>query len=202
MAPDRAARLRPGARASGSRTAARSSRPSSSSATASSRSTRSATRTCGCSTARTATSSALRPDGRVRRSIARSFRAAPELLAFTNDLFSSIDTGAARRRLPVHVARSVPGGAAEGAPGGRLDLVAASEHASAAAAIAAGGGAAPRRRRGARPPDRPAAAGSSRRHRHPVQVALEPSRDRVGARITRDSRPTSTRASGSSTRTK
>ena len=40
--------------------------------------------------------SALRPAGKVRRSISRSFRAAPELLAFTNDLFASIDTSAPR----------------------------------------------------------------------------------------------------------
>ncbi len=40
--------------------------------------------------------STLRPTGTVRRSISRSFRAAPQLLAFTNDLFSSIDTSAAR----------------------------------------------------------------------------------------------------------
>jgi ATP-dependent helicase/nuclease subunit A len=38
----------------------------------------------------------LRPGGDVRRSIARSFRAAPELLAFANDLFASVDTSAAR----------------------------------------------------------------------------------------------------------
>ncbi|RPJ73176.1 MAG: hypothetical protein EHM24_08405, partial [Acidobacteria bacterium] len=34
---------------------------------------------------------ALRPGGRVRRSISRSFRSAPELLAFTNDVFGAID---------------------------------------------------------------------------------------------------------------
>ncbi len=38
----------------------------------------------------------LRPAGKVRRSISQSFRSVPELLAFTNDLFSSIDTSAAR----------------------------------------------------------------------------------------------------------
>jgi ATP-dependent helicase/nuclease subunit A len=79
----------------------------------------------------------LRPDGRVRRSIARSFRAAPELLAFTNDLFSSIDTSAPRAdafrfsvrdRFPVET----PGGA-----GGRLNLVAASGTTAAAATTAA-----------------------------------------------------------------
>jgi ATP-dependent helicase/nuclease subunit A len=41
--------------------------------------------------------SALRPAGKVRRSISRSFRAAPGLLAFTNDLFASIDTATPRR---------------------------------------------------------------------------------------------------------
>ena len=40
--------------------------------------------------------SALRPGGRVRRSISRSFRSAPALLAFANDLFGAMD--AAERR--------------------------------------------------------------------------------------------------------
>ena len=80
---------------------------------------------------------ALRPDGRVRRSIARSFRAAPELLAFTNDLFSSIDTAVpradafrftARDRFPVETPE-------EGS--GRLSLVAAADTTAAAAVIAA-----------------------------------------------------------------
>ena len=58
---------------------------------------------------------ALRPDGRVRRSIARSFRAAPELLAFTNDLFSSIDTSATRAdAFRFTAARSLSGGDAGG----------------------------------------------------------------------------------------
>jgi ATP-dependent helicase/nuclease subunit A len=81
--------------------------------------------------------SALRPDGRVRRSIARSFRAAPELLAFTNDLFSSVDSSVkrgdafrftARDRFPV----DAPAG-----PSGRLHLVAASDASGAAERIAA-----------------------------------------------------------------
>ena len=71
--------------------------------------------------------SSLRPDGRVRRSIARSFRAAPELLAFTNDLFASVDASVrrgdafrftARDRFPVEA----PGGG-----DGRLRLVAAAD---------------------------------------------------------------------------
>jgi ATP-dependent helicase/nuclease subunit A len=40
--------------------------------------------------------SGLRPAGKVRRSISRSFRAAPGLLAFTNDLFASMDTATPR----------------------------------------------------------------------------------------------------------
>jgi ATP-dependent helicase/nuclease subunit A len=81
--------------------------------------------------------SALRPDGRVRRSIARSFRAAPELLAFTNDLFSSVDSSVrrgdafrftARDRFPV----DTPTG-----PSGRLHLVAAGDPSGAAETIAA-----------------------------------------------------------------
>src|SRR6185437_162038 len=39
---------------------------------------------------------ALRPAGSSRRSIARSFRAVPELLAFVNDLFSEIGRNATR----------------------------------------------------------------------------------------------------------
>jgi ATP-dependent helicase/nuclease subunit A len=80
--------------------------------------------------------SALRPAGRVRRSIARSFRSAPELLAFTNDLFSSIDTAAPRPdafryadrdRFPVEAAQS---------GGERLGLIATATTAAAAAAMA------------------------------------------------------------------
>ncbi len=76
--------------------------------------------------------SSLRPDGRVRRSIARSFRAAPELQVFTNDLFSSVDTSVeradafrftARDRFPVD---APPCGS------GRLRLIAAADEAEAA----------------------------------------------------------------------
>jgi ATP-dependent helicase/nuclease subunit A len=81
--------------------------------------------------------SALRPDGKVRKSIARSFRAAPELLAFTNDLFSSIDTSVkrpdafrftSRDRFPVDTSSSGDG---------RLRLVASADTLSAAAVISA-----------------------------------------------------------------
>jgi ATP-dependent exoDNAse (exonuclease V) beta subunit len=60
---------------------------------------------------------ALRPGGNVRRSIARSFRSVPALLAFTNDLFGAVDKVQARSdafryapidRFPVHLATSVP----------------------------------------------------------------------------------------------
>jgi ATP-dependent helicase/nuclease subunit A len=81
--------------------------------------------------------SALRPAGRVRRSISRSFRAAPALLAFTNDLFASMDSSAPRAdafrytdrdRFPV-----------ESAPTGSdaLGVVAAQAAPAAAAAVAA-----------------------------------------------------------------
>jgi ATP-dependent helicase/nuclease subunit A len=79
---------------------------------------------------------ALRPAGRVRRSISRSYRAAPELLAFTNDLFASIDTSGRRPdafrytqrdRFPVEL----PGGDSD-----RLGLVAASTGPAAAEAVA------------------------------------------------------------------
>jgi len=81
--------------------------------------------------------SALRPDGKVRRSIARSFRAAPELLAFTNDLFSSIDTSVKRPdafrftprdRFPVE---------APAPAGDRLRLIAAGDTLAAADIVAA-----------------------------------------------------------------
>jgi ATP-dependent helicase/nuclease subunit A len=81
--------------------------------------------------------SSLRPDGRVHRSIARSFRAAPGLLAFTNDLFASVDALAgradafrfsARDRFPVEAA---------GGGDGRLRLVAASDEQQAARMTAA-----------------------------------------------------------------
>jgi ATP-dependent helicase/nuclease subunit A len=81
--------------------------------------------------------SALRPDGRVRRSIARSYRARPALLAFTNDLFSSIDTSVARADAFRFTSRDqFPLDGAE-RRGGRLQLVAAPDTTSTAAIIAA-----------------------------------------------------------------
>ena len=80
---------------------------------------------------------ALRPDGRVRRSIARSFRAAPALLAFTNDLFSSIDTTVARADAFRFTARDRFPVETPDQGTGRLNLVAAPDTTGAAAAIAA-----------------------------------------------------------------
>lgn len=79
---------------------------------------------------------ALRPDGKVRRTIARSFRAVAELQAFTNDLFASIDTSVKRPdafrftasdRFPVDAPQ---------AGGDRLGLIAAAGTQASAAAIA------------------------------------------------------------------
>ncbi len=81
--------------------------------------------------------SALRPDGRVRRSIARSYRATPELLAFTNDLFSSIDTSVARADAFRFTARDRFPEEAPEQRGGRLHLVAAPDLVSTAAIVAA-----------------------------------------------------------------
>ncbi len=81
--------------------------------------------------------SALRPDGRVRRSIARSYRAMPELLAFTNDLFSSIDTSVPRADAFRFTARDRFPEEAPAQRGGRLHLVAAADTASTAAIVAA-----------------------------------------------------------------
>ena len=75
---------------------ARSSRRSSSSATASSRSTASATPTSRCCSEAARHLEALRPDGDVRRSISRSFRSVPALLAFVNDVCHDIDKAPAR----------------------------------------------------------------------------------------------------------
>ena len=61
-------------------------RRSSSSATGSSRSTPSATPTCRCCEDASRYIEALRPGGDVRRSISRSFRSVPALLAFVNDV--------------------------------------------------------------------------------------------------------------------
>ncbi|HEX7486875.1 MAG TPA: UvrD-helicase domain-containing protein [Vicinamibacterales bacterium] len=80
---------------------------------------------------------ALRPDGKVRRSIARSFRAAPELLAFTNDLFSSIDSSVKRADAFRFTARDrFPVGTSSPASG-RLGLIAAGDTLAAADIIAA-----------------------------------------------------------------
>jgi ATP-dependent helicase/nuclease subunit A len=80
--------------------------------------------------------SALRPDGRVRRSIARSYRAAPELLAFTNDLFSSIDTSVARADAFRFTSRDRFPEETPEQRGGRLHLVAASDITTTAAIVA------------------------------------------------------------------
>jgi ATP-dependent helicase/nuclease subunit A len=81
--------------------------------------------------------SALRPDGRVRKSIARSFRAAPELLAFTNDLFSSIDTSVKRADAFRFTSRDRFPVDASSPDESRLRLVAAADTLSAASIIAA-----------------------------------------------------------------
>ena len=82
---------------------------------------------------------ALRPGGDVRRSISRSFRAVPALLAFTNDLFGATDKTARRAdafrygasdRFPVHLATSVPISSCA------LGVAAAATGAEAAAAVA------------------------------------------------------------------
>ncbi len=81
--------------------------------------------------------SSLRPDGRVRRSIARSFRAAPDLLAFTNDLFASIDSSVRRADAFRFTARDrFPVEAAAGG-GGRVRLLAAADERQAARMTAA-----------------------------------------------------------------
>ncbi len=81
--------------------------------------------------------STLRPDGRVRRSIARSFRSAPELLAFTNDLFASIETPVGRSDAFRFTARDrFPVSAPAGGPG-RLRLIAAADETEAARLTAA-----------------------------------------------------------------
>ncbi len=83
---------------------------------------------------------ALRPDGDVRRSISRSFRSVPALLAFVNDVCRDMDKAPARRdafqygeedRFPID---------ADGAPQapGALGLIVA-RHAGGCAATARGG---------------------------------------------------------------
>ena len=77
---------------------AASARRSSSSATASSRSTASATPTWPCSTTRRWKSARCGPTAHPLRSITRSFRSVPALLAFVNDLFGEIAAGGEDRR--------------------------------------------------------------------------------------------------------
>jgi len=93
---------------------------------------------------------ALRPGGTARRSIARSFRAVPELLAFVNELFAEIGRNARRvddfkydeaDRFPVDPADTVvppkPAIAGEGGEGGPLGLVVGPDAEHCAASVAA-----------------------------------------------------------------
>ena len=68
---------------------------------------------------------ALRPEGGVRRAISHSFRAAPALLAFVNDLFGAVEKADrprdgfrydARDRFPVEPGAADPGAGAPGGP--------------------------------------------------------------------------------------
>jgi ATP-dependent helicase/nuclease subunit A len=80
---------------------------------------------------------ALRPSGRVRRSIARSFRSTPALLAFTNDLFGGMDRPAARAdAFRYRVSDRFPLDATPAASTDALGLVLASSATQAAESIA------------------------------------------------------------------
>jgi ATP-dependent helicase/nuclease subunit A len=81
----------------------------------------------------------LRPGGDVRRTIARSFRSAPVLLAFANDLFGGVDKATGRAdafrytgqdRFPVHL------GGSSAPPRDALGLVAGATPAEVAGAVA------------------------------------------------------------------
>ena len=88
------------------RTPGRCNRRSSSSATGSSRSTAFVTRMSRCCARRVAIWSSLRPGGDVRRSISRSFRSVPALLAFVNDRLRDAGYGAvAAGRVPLRRSR-------------------------------------------------------------------------------------------------
>ena len=128
-----------------------------------------------------------RPDRRSRRSIARSFRAVPDLLHFVNDLFTEMSQ-------PARIRASSPTRSAIAfrsatrrfrTPGAREPVARPGRRGHA-------GGVRRRGRRGGR--DRScgtatvrdkatgiAAAGPGRRHRHPVPLALEPSGIRARA---------------------
>jgi ATP-dependent helicase/nuclease subunit A len=79
---------------------------------------------------------ALRPQGRVRRSISRSFRSAPALLSFANDLFACVDPGTRADRFRFGRRDTFPVG--DVPPGeARLGLIVADGIGACAAGVAA-----------------------------------------------------------------
>ena len=143
----------------------------------------------------------IRPGGNPRRSITRSFRALPELLAFVNDLFGEIARPGARpddftydrggsipRRCGSGPARTGAGACG----GGRSGTMCRSRRGGDRQDTPRG--------RHSRSPDRRRPAGASRRHRDPVSIAHEPSRVPARARTAGQFRRTSTKDSGSLTR--
>ena len=181
------------------------SRRSSSSATASSRSIASATPRWRCCRRRGATSRRCGPAGNPRRSIARSFRAVPELLEFVNDAFTEMSQPEARRGTSSPTARQRP-----------FPRQPVERRAPRPGARHRGGGRSGRLRRAGAPEDRASAArgdrprsqhrrgapGHAGRHRDPLPLARQPSRVRAWRSSASASRPTSTRGWASSTPTR
>ena len=182
-------------------------RRSSSSAIESSRSTAFGTRTSRCSTRPPDSSARFGRTAMPRRAISVSFRAVPALLAFVNDVFDAIDKAPERRdafrygdadRFPGRrrgdpTTRPAPLGLDRGRRDHALPpIVSRTRSCGLLAAAHWSAIARPALRR-------PGAAG---RHRDPVPVARQPPRVREGARAPRRVRPTSTRASASSTPTR
>ena len=154
----------------------------------------------------------LRTDGEPRRTITVSFRAAPALLAFVNDVFEAVvvaERGCRRAKGRVSLRRSgsvsrvrSQAGPLEGRTPASLDedlaigLIAGESVTAAAERVGAEIVAAAVRCHRARSVDWCPPAGTAGRHRDPVQIARQPSRVREGARATRRSSRTSTRGSG------
>ena len=169
----------------------RSRRRSSSSATGSSRFMGSATPTSRWSTRPRTSSSALRPDGLPPQAITVSFRSAPEILAFVNDVFAAIvGRRCARRRargetrsgMATRIGfRSMAAGRPADETGARGQLHRRRHRAGRGRTGRGRDRPPPFRRDRAGSHDRRAPRGPRGRRRHPVPVARQPPRVRSGA---------------------
>ena len=130
----------------------------------------------------------LRPGSSPRRTISRSFRAVPELLAFVNEVFGEIGVGARRTddfsydqtdRFPL---TDSPGDEGRRPSALALGIVAGAEHEDCARRGRSRDRATASRCDGSRPAHRPGPCGNGRGYRHPLPVTRQPPRVRSRAR--------------------